>query len=303
MSSCRLRESLCETADQASCLQRSLGLNEDDLSALVTLPPSAASAGDRPAREMPGFDLTAREGDVPLGRRRVDEEERQRVSSEEYLAAHNPELYLREAVKHASRCAAVRDPGGVNPNTHIEAAAEYFQAVNLGRHVAGREWAFVQATERNQLAFLHDCRRAWGSTPTTMSARDWHGALRLQCPDLPFAVVKAAHDAAVGAGEADEGEGEGATGDAAVDFRRLFPALRTAVAYAPFLGGRARRRVRALGPDAAGRGCVPVRGPCRRGEGARDAGRRVFAAGGLAGGRLRGRDSCEQRGRSRGHVR
>ena len=184
---------------------------------------------------MPGFDLTAREGDVPLGRRRVDEEERQRVSSEEYLAAHNLELYLREAVKHASRCAAVRDPGGVNPNTHIEAAAEYFQAVNLGRHVAGREWAFVQATERNQLAFLHDCRRAWGSTPTTMSARDWHGALRLQCPDLPFAVVKAAHDAAVGAGEADEGEGEGAAGDAAVDFRRLFPALRTAVAYAPFL--------------------------------------------------------------------
>ena len=184
---------------------------------------------------MPGFDLNAREGDVPLGRRRVDEEERQRVSSEEYLAAHNLELYLREAVKHASRCAAVRDPGGVNPNTHIEAAAEYFQAVNLGRHVAGREWAFVQATERNQLAFLHDCRRAWGSTPTTMSARDWHGALRLQCPDLPFAVVKAAHDAAVGAGEADEGEGEGAAGDAAVDFRRLFPALRTAVAYAPFL--------------------------------------------------------------------
>ena len=184
---------------------------------------------------MPGFDLTARKGDVPLGRRRVDEEERQRVSSEEYLATHNLELYLREAVKHASRCAAVRDPGGVNPNTHIEAAAEYFQAVNLGRHVAGREWAFVQATERNQLAFLHDCRRAWGSTPTTMSARDWHGALRLQCPDLPFAVVKAAHDAAVGAGEADEGEGEGATGDAAVDFRRLFPALRTAVAYAPFL--------------------------------------------------------------------
>ena len=144
---------------------------------------------------MPGFDLTARKGDVPLGRRRVDEEERQRVSSEEYLATHNLELYLREAVKHASRCAAVRDPGGVNPNTHIEAAAEYFQAVNLGRHVAGREWAFVQATERNQLAFLHDCRRAWGSTPTTMSARDWHGALRLQCPDLPFAVVKAAHDA------------------------------------------------------------------------------------------------------------
>ena len=184
---------------------------------------------------MPGFDLTARKGDVPLGRRRVDEEERQRVSSEEYLATHNLELYLREAVKHASRCAAVRDPGGVNPNTHIEAAAEYFQAVNLGRHVAGREWAFVQATERNQLAFLHDCRRAWGSTPTTMSARDWHGALRLQCPDLPFAVVKAAHDAAVGAGEADEGEGEGAAGDAAVDFRRLFPALRTAVAYAPFL--------------------------------------------------------------------
>ena len=123
----------------------------------------------------------------------------------------------------------------MNPNAHIEAAAEYFQAVNLGRHVAGREWEFVQATERNQLAFLHDCRRAWGSTPTTMSARDWHGALRLQCPDLPFAVVKAAHDAAVGAGEADEGEGEGATGDAAVDFRRLFPALRTAVAYAPFL--------------------------------------------------------------------
>ena len=68
-----------------------------------------------------------------------------------------------------------------------------------------------------------------------MSARDWHGALRLQCPDLPFAVVKAAHDAAVGAGEADEGEGEGAAGDAAVDFRRPFPALRTAVAYAPFL--------------------------------------------------------------------
>lgn len=185
---------------------------------------------------MPGFDLTARKGDVPLGRRRVDEEERQRVSSEEYLATHNLELYLREAVKHASRCAAVRDPGGVNPNTHIEAAAEYFQAVNLGRHVAGREWAFVQATERNQLAFLHDCRRAWGSTPTTMSARDWHGALRLQCPDLPFAVVKAAHDAAVGAGEADEGEGEGeAAGDAAVDFRRLFPALRAAAWYASFL--------------------------------------------------------------------
>ena len=35
---------------------------------------------------MPGFDLTAREGDVPLGARRVAEEERQRVSSEEYLA-------------------------------------------------------------------------------------------------------------------------------------------------------------------------------------------------------------------------
>ena len=190
---------------------------------------------------MPGFDLTARKGDVPLGRRRVDEEERQRVSSEEYLATHNLELYLREAVKHASRCAAVRDPGGVNPNAHIEAAAEYFQAVNLGRHVAGREWAFVQATERNQLAFLHDCRRAWGSTPTTMSARDWHGALRLQCPDLPFAVLKAAHDACFRTGRAsssaDEGEGEGAAAGegAAVDFRRLFPALRATVLYAPFL--------------------------------------------------------------------
>mmetsp|Transcript_6374 Transcript_6374/g.29135 ORF Transcript_6374/g.29135 Transcript_6374/m.29135 type:complete len:251 (+) Transcript_6374:194-946(+) len=65
-----------------------------------------------------------------------------------------------------------------------------------------------------------------------------------------------------------------------------------------FPRGRPRRRVRALGPDAAGRGRVPVRGPCRRGEGARDAGRRVFAAGGLAGGRV-----CGRRSRRRGDVR
>ena len=184
---------------------------------------------------MPGFDLTAREGDVPLGARRVAEEERQRVSSEEYLATHDLELYLREALKHAARCAAVKDPRGANPNTHIEAAAEYFQAVNLGRHVAGREWSFVSATTRNTTAFLHDCDEAWGNADAQLSAKDWHSALRLQCPDVPFAVVKAALDAAVGIDASTNDDDTGETGERTVAFDRLRPGLRAATIYAACL--------------------------------------------------------------------
>jgi hypothetical protein len=184
---------------------------------------------------MPGFDLTAREGDVPLGARRVAEEERQRVSSEEYLATHDLELYLREALKHAARCAAVKDPRGANPNTHIEAAAEYFQAVNLGRHVAGREWPFVSATTRNTMAFLHDCDEAWGNADARLSAKDWHSALRLQCPDVPFAVVRAALDAAVGIDACDERQRGRGDGGEDGGFDELRPGLRAATIYAACL--------------------------------------------------------------------
>ena len=184
---------------------------------------------------MPGFDLTAREGDVPLGARRVAEEERQRVSSAEYLATHDLELYLREALKHAARCAAVKDPRGANPNTHIEAAAEYFQAVNLGRHVAGREWSFVSATTRNTMAFLHDCDEAWGNADAQLSAKDWHSALRLQCPDVPFAVVRAALDAAVGIDASTNDNEAGEMEERTVRFDELRPGLRAATVYAACL--------------------------------------------------------------------
>ena len=48
------------------------------------------------------------------------------------------------------------------PNRHIEAAAEYFQAVATGRHVAGRDFAFVQSTARNRRAFLCAVEAACG---------------------------------------------------------------------------------------------------------------------------------------------
>ena len=115
------------------------------------------------------------------------------MSNEEYMRRHDLEMYLVEALKHVSRTAGV-----VAPNRHIEAAAEYFQAVATARHVVGRDFAFVQSTGRNRMAFLVSVERACGAMPP-LSSRDWHAMLQLVCPDVPAAVTEGAFLAATAA--------------------------------------------------------------------------------------------------------
>jgi hypothetical protein len=62
-----------------------------------------------------------------VGRRRQADEKRMAMSNDEYMRTHDLEMYLVEALKHVS----TKDTAGAAPapNRHIEAAAEYFQAV------------------------------------------------------------------------------------------------------------------------------------------------------------------------------
>ena len=86
------------------------------------------------------------------------------MPSAEYLDAHDLPLYLVEALKHVHRVSSGAG-ADASTNRHIEAAAEYFQAVATGRHVVGRDFAFVQATPRNRHAFLLAFERAFADSP------------------------------------------------------------------------------------------------------------------------------------------
>ena len=166
-----------------------------------------------------------------MGARRAADEARHAMSSAEYLDAHDLPLYLVEALKHVHRVSSGAG-ADASPNRHIEAAAEYFQAVATGRHVVGRDFAFVQATQRNRHAFLLAFERAFADSPA-MPVGDWREALGMLCPDVPATAVEDAFDAALDATGTPLGTPEGTP--PRVPFAAFFPAFAVAVEHAGFL--------------------------------------------------------------------
>ena len=166
-----------------------------------------------------------------MGARRAADEARHAMRSAEYLDAHYLPLYLVEALKHVHRVSSGAG-ADASTNRHIEAAAEYFQAVATGRHVVGRDFAFVQATPRNRHAFLLAFERAFADSPA-MPVGDWREALGMLCPDVPAAAVEDAFDAALDASGTPLGTPEGTP--PRVPFAAFFPAFAVAVEHAGFL--------------------------------------------------------------------
>lgn len=169
-----------------------------------------------------------------MGARRAADEARHAMPSAEYLDAHDLPLYLVEALKHVHRVSSGAG-ADASTNRHIEAAAEYFQAVATGRHVVGRDFAFVQATPRNRHAFLLAFERAFADSPA-MPVGDWREALGMLCPDVPAATVEDSFDAALGASGAPLGTPDDPEGTPPrVPFAAFFPAFAVAVEHAGFL--------------------------------------------------------------------
>ena len=166
--------------------------------------------------------------------RRAADEARHAMPSAEDLDAHDRPLYLVEALKHVHRVSSGAG-ADASTNRHIEAAAEYFQAVATGRHVVGRDFAFVQATPRNRHAFLLAFERAFADSPA-MPVGEWREALGMLCPDVPAATVEDAFDAALGASGAPLGTPDDPEGTPPrVPFAAFFPAFAVAVEHAGFL--------------------------------------------------------------------
>ena len=185
--------------------------------------------------------ITSTPSTSTTGARRAADEARHAMPSAEYLDAHDLPLYLVEALKHVHRVSSGRGRGA-STNRHIEAAAEYFQAVATGRHVVGRDFAFVQATQRNRHAFLLAFERAFADSPA-MPVGEWREALGMLCPDVPAATVEDAFDAALGASGAPLGTPDDPEGTPPrVPFAAFFPAMaKKASARKVYVGMRFRK--------------------------------------------------------------
>lgn len=100
---------------------------------------------------------------------------------QEYMAKHGILLYLQDAASLMLEARAERP---------LEFVADYFSSVLAGTHVLLRDYAYVNACERNRAAFLDSCRESFADLPPDepLSASELSEMLRMLCPDFPLSL-------------------------------------------------------------------------------------------------------------------
>ncbi len=108
------------------------------------------------------------------------------ATAEAYLAQHGLDVFFTDVVHH------ILDARDEQP---LLAISEYFAKASAGAHVAGRKFAFADATSRNRLAFVRTFEKTFAATfdaDEPLVLEDYHQLLCMICPDFPMRVVRSA---------------------------------------------------------------------------------------------------------------
>ncbi|XP_065192142.1 uncharacterized protein LOC135823224 [Sycon ciliatum] len=126
----------------------------------------------------------------------------------DYLDSTCLKFYLEDAVRSMAVDGTMRKMrGGTSEEKTTRFStrlAAYFESLLAGRHVLGRRFVFIMATQRNRLSFIHlvsmmvndVLREKQGKEMGAASClwRDLFGLVQLVCADFPVSVIHAACD-------------------------------------------------------------------------------------------------------------
>mmetsp|Transcript_21917 Transcript_21917/g.31825 ORF Transcript_21917/g.31825 Transcript_21917/m.31825 type:complete len:348 (-) Transcript_21917:186-1229(-) len=113
----------------------------------------------------------------------LDRETLQRYSISKYLGFAETDIYMKDAIRQLLN--AKED----NPLPFLMG---YFERLLWYTHMAGREFEFVTATQRNRRALVLLCQNTYSNIDKeeVMTVDDWHYLLTKLCPDFPREFVR-----------------------------------------------------------------------------------------------------------------